>query len=240
MNADDLSVFICGCKFLPMMLAKIISIGNMSNSKQHHLGIIILAAGASTRMGKPKQLLVYQGRTFLQHTIDAAVNSQCRPILVIVGANAAKIKGEISNFPVQIVENQQWSAGMSASIRVGMEALIAVQKNITAVVITLCDQPFLSSTIINKIFDVYLATHKSIVACQYADTLGVPALFSRAIFSELMSLQAGVGAKSIINKYRDDVLAVPFPEGAIDIDTPQDYEQLKLMIHDSDFPIREV
>ncbi|MEB3180115.1 MAG: nucleotidyltransferase family protein [Nostocaceae cyanobacterium] len=212
----------------------------MSNSKQHRVGIIILAAGASTRMGKPKQLLLYQGRSFLQHTIETALNSQCRPILVILGANAAKINPKISNFTVQIVENQQWSEGMSASIRVGMEALIAVQKNITAVVITLCDQPFLSAAIIKKIFDVYLATDKPIVACQYADTLGVPALFSRAIFSELMNLQAGMGAKYIINKYHHDVLSVPFPEGAIDIDTPQDYEQLKLMIHDSDFPIREV
>jgi molybdenum cofactor cytidylyltransferase len=190
------------------------------------IGLIVLAAGASTRMGTPKQLLLYQGRSFVRHTVEVAVASICQPIIIVLGANAQRIKPEVSHFPVQIVENQQWSEGMSSSIRVGIEALNAVNPELEAVAIALCDQPFISSQIINQLVEAYYLTGKPIVACEYAGTLGVPALFSRTLFPELMALKTSQGAKQIINKHRHEVVGVPFPEGAIDIDTPEDYDQL--------------
>lgn len=188
-----------------------------------NIGIIILAAGASSRMGTPKQLLLYQGRSFLSYIVEAAIASMCHPIVVVLGANAEQIKSEVS-FRVQVVENTRWTEGMSSSIAVGMQAL--VNQNIEGVVITLCDQPFVSTQIIDQLIATYRLTGKSIVACEYAGTLGVPAFFSRAFFPELMTLGATEGAKHLIKKYSAQVFSVPFSKGAIDIDTPQDYEHL--------------
>lgn len=191
-----------------------------------NIGIIILAAGASSRMGTPKQLLLHHGRSFLSYIVEVAIASMCQPIVVVLGANAEQIKSEVS-FRVQVVENTRWIEGMSSSIAVGMQAL--VNQNIEGVVITLCDQPFVSTQIIDQLIAAYCFTGKSIVASEYAGTLGVPAFFSRAFFLELMSLGATEGAKHLIKRYSEQVFSVPFPEGEIDIDTPKDYQQFQTM-----------
>ena len=177
-------------------------------------------------MGTPKQLLLYQGRSFVRHIAEIAIASVCHPITIVLGAHAQQIKPEVSQLPVQVVENQQWSQGMSSSLRVGIEALNAVSQNLDAVIITLCDQPFVSSKILDQIVEAYYLTGKPIIASEYAGTLGVPALFSRTLFSELRDLKHTEGAKKIIIKHSNEVFSVPFPEGSIDIDTPNDYEQL--------------
>ena len=194
------------------------------------VGLIILAAGASTRMGSPKQLLPYQGRSFIRHITEVAIASLCQPIAVVLGAHAERIKPEISQFPIQIVENQQWAEGMSTSIRVGLEALLAMNPNLEAVAIALCDQPFVSSPILERIVEAYHLTGKPIIASEYSGTLGVPALFNRTLFSELMTLKSTEGAKKLIKKHIHEVFSVSFPEGVIDIDTPKDYEQLQTLI----------
>lgn len=204
-------------------------VARQSKNSEADIGIIILAAGASTRMGTPKQLLRYQGYSLLRHTVEVAVASVCRPIIVVLGAYAQQIQPEISQLRVQVVENLQWTEGMSASIRVGIQALSAAQE-IEAVILALCDQPFVSTQIINQLVKAYYSTNKSIVACEYAKTLGVPALFSYPLFSELMVLKGGEGAKQVIKKYTQEVIGVSFPEGATDIDTPKDYEQFLNMV----------
>jgi molybdenum cofactor cytidylyltransferase len=191
------------------------------------VGLITLAAGASTRMGTPKQLLLYRGCTLIRHMAEVAIASVCQPIAIVLGANAEQIKPEISQFPLQIVENQEWQEGMSASIRVGLEALLAVNQNLDAVAIALCDQPFVSPQTFNQLVEAYYVTGKPIIASEYSGTFGVPALFSRTLFSELMNLKYTEGAKQLIKRHIDEVFSMPFPDGAIDIDTPKDYEQLK-------------
>ncbi|MGH7998702.1 MAG: nucleotidyltransferase family protein [Brasilonema sp.] len=190
------------------------------------IGAIILAAGASTRMGKPKQLLQFQGRSFLRHTIEVVVDSVCNPIIVVLGAYAEKMHQEVSQLPVLVVENPHWYEGMGASIKVGMTALNAAAEGIEGVVLTLCDQPFISCDVINQLVAAYHSTGQGIIASEYAETLGVPALFSHKFFSELTSLAAASGAKQVIKKYSHEVFCFPFATGAIDIDTPQNYEQL--------------
>lgn len=202
----------------------------MTSPKQPTIGIIILAAGASTRMGKPKQLLPYQGRSLLRHITEIAIASKNQPVIVVLGANAQIIKPEICQLPVQIVENLQWASGMGSSIRAGVEALNALGQNVEAVVITLCDQPFVSPELINQLVETYRRSDKAIVACEYADTLGVPALFHHTFLSQLMTLKQGEGAKQIINKHINQVTSLPFLQGQIDIDTPNDYQQLQIMI----------
>lgn len=194
------------------------------------VGLIILAAGASTRMGTPKQLLAYRGCTLIRHMAEVAIASSCQPIAVVLGAKAERIKPEISQLPIQIVENQQWAEGMSTSIRVGLEALLAMNPNLDAVAIALCDQPFVSSPTLERIVEAYHLTGKPIIASEYSGTLGVPALFNRTLFSELMALKSTEGAKKLIKKHIHEVFSVPFPEGVIDIDTPKDYEQLQTLI----------
>ncbi len=198
------------------------------------VGLIILAAGASTRMGTPKQLLLYQGRSFVRHIAEVAIASVCQPIAVVLGANAKRIKPEISHLPVHVVENQQWAEGMSSSLRVGLKALLTVTQNLEAVAIALCDQPFVSSPMLDQIVEAYRFTGKAIIASEYAGTLGVPALFSHTLFSELLALKNTEGAKQIIRKHIQEVFSVPFPEGAIDIDTPKDYEQFQTLMESSE------
>lgn len=190
------------------------------------VGAVILAAGASTRMGTPKQLLHFRGRSLLRHSVEVAIASVCKPIVVVLGANAEKMRHEVSQLPVQVVENPQWQEGMGASIRVGIAAINGASEKIEAAVLTLCDQPFVSSDLINQLVETYLATLKGIVACEYAGTLGAPTLFSRKFFPELMNLKAAAGAKQVINKYSDEVFPLPFAAGEVDIDTPEDYKQL--------------
>ncbi|WP_445627276.1 nucleotidyltransferase family protein [Nostoc sp. DSM 114167] len=196
------------------------------DNEKSTIAIMILAAGASTRMGTPKQLLLYKERSLLQYIIDMAIASVCQPVVVVLGANAEQIHPQIKQLPVKVVKNSDWVCGMSTSIKSGIELLNNLPQKIEAVVITLCDQPFVSTQIINQLVDTYYSTKKPIVACEYGDTLGVPALFSQTFFSELATLKETSGAKKVINHHLNEVFSIPFPLGDIDIDTPKDYEQL--------------
>ncbi|MBW4646636.1 MAG: nucleotidyltransferase family protein [Goleter apudmare HA4340-LM2] len=193
-----------------------------------NVGLIILAAGAATRMGKPKQLLVYQGQSLILHTVNVALASLCQPVIVVLGAYIEQIQPELITKPVQVVENSQWQQGMSSSIRTGMTALLKTNSNFDAVIISLADQPLIPPHVFHQLIHSYQETQKIIIACQYDNTVGVPALFSRTLFPELMQLAGDQGAKALIQKYRDTVLMVSLPAAAIDIDTPDDYQQLLL------------
>lgn len=197
-----------------------------TDNEKSTIAIMILAAGASTRMGTPKQLLLYQGRSFLKCITEIAIASVCQPVVVVLGANAEQIHPQIKQLPVRVVKNSDWACGMSTSIKSGIELLNNLPQKIEAVVITLCDQPFVSPQIINQLVDTYYSTKKPIIACEYGDTLGVPALFSQTFFSELAALKETSGAKKVINNNLNEVFSIPFPLGDIDIDTPKDYEQL--------------
>ncbi|MEH1931329.1 nucleotidyltransferase family protein [Nostoc sp.] len=199
------------------------------DNQKSTIAIMILAAGASTRMGTPKQLLLYQGRSFLQSITEMAIASVCQPVVVVLGANAEQIQPQIKQLPVKVVNNLDWAWGMSTSIKSGIELLNNLPEKIEAVVITLCDQPFVSDQIINQLVDAYYSTKKPIIACEYAGTLGVPALFSQRFFSELAALKETSGAKRVINNNLNEVFSMPFSLGDIDIDTPKDYEQLLLI-----------
>jgi len=193
------------------------------------VGVVILAAGASTRMGTPKQLLQYQGRSFLHHVTDIAVNSKCDPIVVILGACADQIRPEVASFPVHIVVNPHWPRGMGSSLRVGIATLQGRSPDLEAAIVLLCDQPFISIQLIHQLIEVYYATSVPIVASSYAGTLGVPALFQCCLFPALLTLKADQGAKYLMKKYAVQTAYVPFSQGAIDIDTPEDYKQLSCL-----------
>lgn len=190
------------------------------------IGLIVLAAGASTRMGCPKQLLRYQGHSLIQHIVKTVVDSVCNPIIVVLGANAEQIKSELQALPVRVVENPDWATGMSTSIRVGIEVLHTEHPDIAGVVFAVCDQPLTSTRLINQLVENYQTSNAFIVASDYAGILGVPALFHPTLFPELSALQGDVGARSIIQRHLKTTLGILNPEGVLDIDTPTDYQTL--------------
>lgn len=192
------------------------------------IGLIILAAGAATRMGRPKQLLSYQGRSLILHAVEVALASLCQPIIVVLGAYVEQIKPELMPKAVQVVENSQWQEGMSSSIRAGMSMLLETNSKLDAVIISLADQPLVSPQIFNQLIQSYQETQKVIIASKYNETTGVPALFSNSLFPELMQLKGDKGAKALIQKYIDTGVILLIPGVAIDIDTPDDYKQLLL------------
>ena len=192
------------------------------------IGLIILAAGSATRMGRPKQLLSYQGRSLILHAVEVALASLCQPIIVVLGAYVEQIKPELMPNAVQVVENSQWQEGMSSSIRAGISMLLKTNSKLDAVIISLADQPLISPQIFNQLIQSYQETEKVIIASKYNETTGVPALFSKALFPELMQLEGDKGAKALIQKYIDTGLILLIPVAAIGIDTPDDYKQLLL------------
>jgi len=187
-------------------------------------GIIILAAGSSSRLGQSKQNLVFKGKTLLQRAIETAVASVCEPVIVVLGANAEIIEPTIKNYEVNIVYNADWNEGMSSAIRAGISALIKIEHNVQSVILMLCDQPFTDTYVVNHL--IMASDASGIAASVYNNTVGPPVLFDAIYFKDLMALKGVEGAKKVIQKYPGKVVEVLFPQGNIDIDTMEDFEKI--------------
>jgi len=190
-----------------------------------------MAAGASVRMGESKQLLRFEGETLLRRAVNAALQTKCRPVIVVLGAEVERLSEEISDLETPIVFNQAWKEGMSSSIRCGIGALEAITfGKAQAAILMLCDQPFVTSIVINRLLEKYHRTNAAIVASGYGTgndkTRGVPALFSRPLFPALLQLRGEEGAKRIIMQHASQVSAIISPEAATDVDSPSDYRNL--------------
>lgn len=196
-------------------------------SQKQTVGLIILAAGASVRYGEPKQLLSFNGETFLRRIVRESLKSACQPIVAVFGADAQNLSRHVENFEVYTVYNKDWEKGMGTSISAGIEKLLEIDEKIAGAVITVCDQPFVDEQIINRLVQTFNENQSSIVASRYAETLGVPALFSQKLFPELIKLKKSGGAKELIERFSHETIAVDFSKGAIDVDTPEDFHRLK-------------
>jgi molybdenum cofactor cytidylyltransferase len=192
----------------------------------NNTGIIILAAGSSSRLGSTKQLLHFKGKTLLKHTVEEAAEAGAQPVVVVTGANADEVSKEIQNEKVEIVFNKNWEQGMASGIVIGLKNAIRLSKELENIIITVCDQPFVSSSLFQQLFQRQNKSAKHIVASAYADTVGTPALFTIKYFDALMGLTGDQGAKGLLKKYSEDLATVDFPDGYIDIDTQEDYEKL--------------
>jgi molybdenum cofactor cytidylyltransferase len=192
----------------------------------NNTGIIILAAGGSSRFGNIKQLLLFNGKTLLQHVIDEAAKARAQPIVVITGANANRVSASIADSKVNIVINENWQEGMASGIVAGVQTIVSSNKDIKKIIVAVCDQPFVTSALFEQLDQMQNKSGKSIVACTYAHTVGTPALFTTKYFDQLLSLKGDEGAKKILKRYSEDVATVEFPKGEIDIDTQKDYQNL--------------
>jgi molybdenum cofactor cytidylyltransferase len=188
-----------------------------------HVYALILAAGGSTRMGRPKQLLRWQGRTLLDQAIDSACQILPGRVIVVLGAHAELIREAINLDSVKMIQNTDWKNGIASSIRLGIDALPASAE---AVLIMLCDQPLVDSAHLNTLLSSWQSEPDRIVASQYHLSCGVPALFPAAYFERLRSLTGDKGAKPLLAEFDPCLLKIPLAEAEIDIDTPGDFEQL--------------
>ena len=196
------------------------------NNLLNSYGIILLAAGQSARLGKPKQLLNYKGKTLLAHSLQIAIETQLQPIVTVLGANLDILKESIEPTNTTIVINQEWSEGMASSIRCGMEELVKIAPSIAGVIIMVCDQPYVTAKLLTDLVEKHEDSSKPIIASRYNNNIGTPALFDKTIFALLLSLKGDSGAKKIMKSNPDWVETVNFPFGEIDIDTSLDYELL--------------
>jgi molybdenum cofactor cytidylyltransferase len=187
-----------------------------------NIAAVVLAAGGSSRLGERKQLLKFRGETLVRRAVRAASESECDPIVVVVGEIVAAIRDELRASEAIVVENPGWAGGMGTSIRRGLEAVPA---SVRAVVLLTCDQPLVDAPVLAQLIAARKKTGKPIIACCYANTLGVPALFDRSCFAALLKLPDDSGAKRLIAS-RADVASIAFEEGAVDVDTPEDFERL--------------
>ncbi len=189
-----------------------------------NIAIIILAAGASSRMGRTKQLLAWEGTTLLGHAIRTAKDSVARSVIVVLGAHAQSIRKAIKG-DVEILENSSWKSGLGSSIACGTEFLVKHTKA-EGVLIMLADQPLVETSYLNSMMAVFNTEQKGIIATAYPHSLGVPALFAASYFGQLVQLADDQGAKKIIDKHDADVLVLKPGNKMVDIDTKREYENL--------------
>ena len=187
-------------------------------------GIIILAAGNSSRMGEPKQLMMYKNKTFLQHIIGEAKSANLEPVICVTGYQSELITKSITGMGVSIIYNQQWRDGMGTGIAAGIKQLLL--SDVDSVILAVSDQPHVSSDLFSSMLALKDQSGKRIVACSYAGTLGTPVLFDKDYFNQLKSLSGNQGAKNIVKLNIPDVCPIEFEKGRIDIDTKEDYENL--------------
>ena len=190
------------------------------------VGAVVLAAGSSSRMGRPKQTLSYRGESLLRRAALAALGAGCRPVVVVTGAYAGLSRGELDGLDVGEVLNPLWETGMASSIRAGVEGLLGADADVAASVFMLCDQPHVTAEVVSGLVAAHRATGRPLVASAYGGGFGVPALFGRALFAELALLEGTAGAKQVIKRHTSEAHFLPLTGGEVDVDTPEDYSRL--------------
>ena len=186
-------------------------------------GVVLLAAGGSSRLGRAKQLLPYLGRTLVEHAARTALASGAAEVVVVVGAEAAAVRAALAGLRVRIVENGEWAEGMGGSIARGVAAL---GPDLDAAVVALGDQPRITPAHLRTLAERIGETGKPIVASSYDGVLGAPCAFAREEFARLAALEGDVGARRLVRSGEEPVEMVEFAGANLDIDTPEDVRAL--------------
>jgi len=186
---------------------------------------IVLAAGTSSRMGRPKQLLQYDGRSLVRRAAEAAVTSKARQTIVVTGAANDAVAAELSGLAVMLVHNPDYAAGMSTSLRAGLRA---VRPEVDAVVVMLADQPFVTSEVVDALIDRHEETAATIVRPRYGEQPGNPVLWDQRAFGELIAQEGDRGGRALLQKYASEIAWVELPDQGqqTDVDTPEAYARL--------------
>lgn len=190
------------------------------------IDIIILAAGAASRMGKIKQLLPWNKGTLLSNALESALATKARSVIVVTGANATQIKNHIKHYGVVIINNKEWATGMGSSIRCGLQHIVDNTADSKAVLLMLADQPLIDASYLKELIDKFISTEGGIVATSYEAGPGVPAIFECSHFNELLQLKKDYGARDIIATHLSTTVSVNPGGKDKDIDTLKDYADL--------------
>jgi molybdenum cofactor cytidylyltransferase len=193
--------------------------------KLGEVAILILAAGASSRMGQSKQLLPVNGEPLLKRITRAASSVKEGNVFVVLGSEEMAHRKVIGDIPVETIVAPNWMEGIGGTLKTGLRHIIHSRPSIEALIVLVCDQPYVSGEYLEKLIDAYRSTNSTIVVSRYANTVGVPVLFSNAHFDELLKLENKQRGKEVIEKNSKFVTQIDFPEGAIDLDTREDYDQ---------------
>lgn len=187
---------------------------------------IVLAAGASTRLGRPKQLLLYDGETLIKRAVLAAIAAGASPVVAVLGANADAIAPALSGIDgVTMVTNIRWQDGLASSLATGVSAVTAIAPESEGVLITVADQPLVDGIALQHLVQTF-DRERRIVAAEYAGTVGVPVVVGREHLSALCALHGEAGAGAWLRAHRSAATTVPMPEAAVDVDTPDDAASL--------------
>jgi molybdenum cofactor cytidylyltransferase len=186
---------------------------------------LVLAAGSSSRMYKSKQLLPVDGQPLLLKAVNCALHSRVKNVIVVLGANEPEHRALLYELPVEMISNNSWQDGMGSSIKSGVAHILRNHADADGMVVMACDQPLITTDHLNKLIALGSQTGKPIIASHYASTNGIPVFFDKSYFTKLHEMEGAHGAKKILQENPQDVLAIPFPEGEIDLDTPEDYDR---------------
>ena len=189
-------------------------------------GVLILAAGAASRMGRAKMLLPFKSTNILTHLLNEikAIEPHC--ICLLTGFYHEEMINNIDTNGLYIVQNEHWEKGMACSIRMGVYEMTKKYPGLSSIIIIVSDQPYLNKQVLHEMVIVHTKTKKGIIAAEYGSIKGTPVLFDKKYFTELMLLEGDIGAKSILQQHAADIATVAFSSGEIDIDTPEDYDKL--------------
>jgi molybdenum cofactor cytidylyltransferase len=196
----------------------------MSSHRRATLHAIVLAAGASSRFGSPKQLVRFERQPLIQRVIAGATELAGGAVTVVLGAYAAEIAAALPPGSASIIVNRDWQEGIASSIRTAVARLPGA---CDGVLVLLADQPLVGSHSLNRLAAAWRRQPRSIVASLYRSVIGVPAIFPRWCFSDLAALRGDQGARILLRRYADHVVRLAHPEAEVDIDYPEDLLELR-------------
>ncbi|WP_299439341.1 nucleotidyltransferase family protein [uncultured Aquimarina sp.] len=192
----------------------------------NNIAHIIVAAGSSSRLGSPKQLLAWKNSTLIGHEVEKSLQLKNLTTFVVLGANFELIQKEIKHFSVEILYNQNWKSGMGSSISFGIQHIMEVQRSFDAALITLVDQPLIDTIHLDSLISKFNKNKDTVVATAIKDRRGVPAIFPKTFFKELLGLKEDYGARHIMKKYKDHIMTIDGKGKTDDIDTIEQYNVL--------------
>jgi molybdenum cofactor cytidylyltransferase len=188
---------------------------------EHNYGIILLAAGSSSRFGTPKQLIELKGSTLIKSSADIALEVT-NNVVVVTGAHGEKVEEVLQGLPLLIARNTSFEAGIASSICLGLSTLMHNFDAVDGAIFMVCDQPYLTASVLEQLIQIAQEKENGIVASSYGGTVGIPVLFKQKYFSQISNLTGDIGAKKIIQTHMADVAIVVFAGGEVDIDTSED------------------
>jgi CTP:molybdopterin cytidylyltransferase MocA len=187
---------------------------------------VVLSAGESSRMGRPKALLPIYGQTFIERIVAALKQTRVGKIIVILGHNASELQPKISHLPVEILINTDYKLGQLSSLQLAVRHL-QLDQDCDGMLVHLVDHPYLTPALVQEMIRRFYETKKRIIVPKFHGKRGHPVIFSRDLFAELLSAPVDQGAKAVVNAHRADTLEIETEEAgiALDIDTPELYQQ---------------